>query len=159
MSNQSNAAEAVNTAPETGSTTEESGQEAAPKKKSRKKRVNKNPKPYPFRSKKQIVEQVNSDDEYCLACLTVLYARQTASEQDSGTTQTRNRQGFMSSHAVVGTKLAKKLAEEGTLEGEDLEQARAIVCRYGRQLAAHERAEEIAKDPAKAELAKLFSAN
>ena len=141
-----------------GATAEEVVEATAPKK-TRKKRVNKNPKPYPFRSKKQITEQIASDDGYCLSCLTVLYARQTASEQAKGTTESRNRQGFMSSHAVVGTKLAKQLAEEGTLEGEDLDSARAIVSRYGRQLAASERQAAIEADPAKAELAALFGAN
>ena len=127
-------------------------------KKTRKKRINKDPKPYPFRSKKAIVDDVNSSDEFCLQCLAVLYSRQSASEQAKGTTEARNRQGFMSSHAVVGTKLAKKAASE-SLDTEEINQARGIVSRYGRQLAAHFRSEEIARDPAKAELAVLFSAS
>jgi len=158
MSN-TNAAETIEVQAEEAAEAPVQAETAETPKKTRKKRVNKNPKPYPFRSKKDIVAQVESDDEFCVRCLSILYDRQTASEQSNGSTETRNRQGFMSSHAVVGTKLAKKAAEEGTLEGEELEQARTITARYGRQLAAHFRAEECAKDPSKAELAALFSAN
>jgi hypothetical protein len=171
VSNQDNTAEAIEPtadeflqdvaeeeAADSPAETEEATQTAAPKKKARKKRVNKNPKPYPFRSKKDIVAEVESSDDFCLECLGILYERQTASEQAKGTTETRNRAGFMSSHAVVGTKLAKKVADGETLDEEELAQAHKIVCRYGRQLAAHFRQAEIDADPAKAELAALFSA-
>jgi hypothetical protein len=113
---------------------------------------------YPFRSKAQILSQVASDDAFLLTCLGVLYARQTAHEQDTKSTLNRNRQGFMSSHAVRGSELAVKAASGEELDGEQTAKARDIVSHYGKQLAAHFRAEAIEASPDLAEVAKIFSA-
>lgn len=124
----------------------------------KKKRVNNNPRPYPFRSKASILESVRTDDSACVEALSILYQRQTDTEQDKGQTQVRNRAGFMSSHAVRGTALARKQASEG-LTPDELAEARTIVLRYGKQLAAHYRKQVIEQDANLSELAKLFSAN
>jgi len=113
-------------------------------------------KSYPFASKGSILAVIATDDVFAVECLQIMYARQTAFEQETLSTVSRNRQGFMSSHAVNGTKLARKSLAEG-LTALELDQARGIVCRYGKQLAAHFRAEAIGNDPSLAETAKLFS--
>lgn len=113
---------------------------------------------YPFRSKAQILAQVKEDDSFMLSCLGVLYARQTQHEQDTKSTLNRNARGFMSSHAVRGSELAVKAASGEALDGEQVAKARDIVSHYGKQLAAHFRAEAIEASPELAEIAKVFSA-
>ncbi len=112
---------------------------------------------YPFRSKASILAQIKNDPYFAVECLQIMNARQTAFEQESLKTLVKNRSGWMSSHAVNGGKLAKKAREEG-LTSSELDQAVAIVSRYTKQLAAHFRQEEIARDPSLAELATIFSA-
>lgn len=117
-----------------------------------------NIKSYPFVTKSTIKARIESDDAFMLQCLAVLYSRQTSHEQDTKSTQDRNRRGFMSSHAVNASTLAVKAAGEGLTEEETVK-ARAIVSRYTKQLAAHFRQEAIASDPSLAEAARVFSAN
>ena len=114
-------------------------------------------KSYPFVTKSTIKAQIASSDAFVLQCLAVMYSRQTAHEQETKSTLNRNRAGFMSSHAVKGTTLAVKAAGEG-LTSEETEDARALVSRYTKQLAAHFRAEAIAANPDLAEAARVFSA-
>lgn len=113
---------------------------------------------YPFRSKRSILEQVATDDAFALHCLCVIHDRQTAHEQATKSTKTKNRQGFMSSHAVRGCELAEKVKSNEPLSGEEMGLARAITGRYGKQLAAHFRAEVIAGNPELAKVAEVFSA-
>ncbi len=129
----------------------------APKAKKPKKEKVPGPK-YPFRTKKEILEQVASDDAFAVECLQIMYERQTDHERETRSTNVKNARGFMSSHAVVGTALAVKFQEEG-FTAEEMEQARGIVLRYGKQLAEHFREEAIRKDPGLNEVAKVFSAN
>lgn len=112
-------------------------------------------KTYPFLSKAQILARVGTDDAYMIRCLGIMYDRQTASEQEKKTTESRNRQGFMSSHAVNGSILAVKARGEG-LNAEEIGRARAIVVRYGKQLAEHFRDEKISEDPSLAAVAAMF---
>lgn len=103
---------------------------------------------YPFETKAQIVARIDTDDEYVMEAMGILYRRQTEDERETKETKYKNRRGFMSSHAVNGTKLVEKvlyLGEEWT--DEDLAQARSIARRYGKQLAAHFRAEKLAQSP------------
>jgi hypothetical protein len=115
-------------------------------------------KQYPFATKKQIIERIASDDSFVLVCLATMLGRQTSHEVETKSTVTRNRAGFMSSHAVRGTTLATKAAAEGLTEAE-LSDARDLVSRYTKQLAAHFRQEAIAADPSLAEAARVFSAS
>ena len=114
-------------------------------------------KSYPFVTKSTIKAQIASSDAFVLQCLAVMYSRQTAHEQETKSTLNRNRAGFMSSHAVRGSVLAVKAAGEGLTE-EETDEARVLVGRYTKQLAAHFRAEAIAANPDLAEAARVFSA-
>jgi hypothetical protein len=111
---------------------------------------------YPFRTKKEIVSQLETDRDFRVECLLVLYKRQTTDEQETKETKWKNRRGFMSSHAVNGTRIAQALLAGEALSDEDEGKLSGIVCRYGKQLAAHFRAEATAADPAKAEKAACF---
>jgi hypothetical protein len=111
---------------------------------------------YPFTSKAQIKARLGEDADFRLSCLTVLYSLQTAHEQEKETTESRNRRGFMSSHAVHGTRIAKKVAAGEEITGDDWAKINAIVPRYTKQLAAYFRAGEIEANPELAETAKVF---
>jgi len=114
---------------------------------------------YPFKSKREILAKVEADDAYMLHCLCILHDRQTEHEQATKTTKTKNRRGFMSSHAVRGCELAEKVKGGELLTDEDVVKAREITLRYGRQLAQHSREEAIAGNPDLAKVAEVFSAN
>ena len=92
-----------------------------------------------------------------LECLQIMDARQTEDEQATLSTKWSNKRGWMSSHAVWGGKLALK-ARTGELSDEEFSKAAGMVCRYTKQLAAHFRAEAIAKNPALEAVARIFSA-
>ena len=111
---------------------------------------------YPFLSKKQIAARLESDPLFRVAALVILFQRQTAHEQNTETTLNRNKQGFMSSHAVNGCRLAKKALSGEELTAEDLGKIESIVCSYTRQLAEHLRGEAIAQNPDLAKAAAVF---
>lgn len=112
---------------------------------------------YPFLSKAQIAARLAADDSFVLECLQIMDGRQTNDEREDKTTRWKNRCGWMSSHAVNGTKLALA-AREGTLTDEQMGAARAMVSRYTKQLAAHFRGLAIEANPDLAEAARVFSA-
>lgn len=103
---------------------------------------------YPFRSKASILAQLESDDDFVVEAMGILYNRQTADEQETKETKYKNRRGFMSSHAVNGTRLVEKMASGEEWTEEDWGKARGIACRYTKQLAAHFRQETLASNPA-----------
>lgn len=103
---------------------------------------------YPFRTKRDILAQIEVDDDFVFETMGILYQRQTSDERDAKTTKYRNARGFMSSHAVNGTRLVEKVLHGGEIWDEaDTAQARSIACRYGKQLAAHFRAEVLDSSP------------
>jgi len=114
---------------------------------------------YPFTSKSTIKAQLEASHEFRLQAMVILFTLQTDYEQSTDTTVTKNRQGFMSSHAVNGSRIARKLIAKEELSLED----EALVCKiapcYSRQLARHFRSEAIKANPALEEVAKVFSAN
>lgn len=114
---------------------------------------------YPFRSKKSILDQIATDDAFAQHCLCILHDRQTGHEQDTKTTKSKNRRGFMSSHAVRGCELAEKIKVGEELTDEEVVKVREMAGRYGRQLAQHFRAEVIAGNPELAKVAEVFSAS
>lgn len=116
-----------------------------------------NIKQYPFVTKSQLRARLASEPAFVVLCLSIMLDRQTAYEQEAKTTVTRNRRGFMSSHAVKGTTLALKARGEGLTE-EEQDAAQGIVLHYTKQLAAHFRAEAIVANPDLAEAARVFSA-
>ncbi len=111
---------------------------------------------YPFMSKAQIAERISSDDDFVLMSLVILHDRQTEFEQATKTTVSRNRRGFMSSHAVNGTKLAEKVLSGVALDGEELAKAREMVSHYTKQLASHLREEAKAANPELAATAAMY---
>lgn len=114
---------------------------------------------YPFRSKASILAEVATSDDFAKSSLCVIHDRQTSYEQEAKTTKDRNARGFMSSHAVRGTELAVKILSGEELTDEEMAKVRGLASRYGRQLAQHHRAEQIAADPALGAVAEVFSAN
>jgi hypothetical protein len=114
---------------------------------------------YPFRSKASILAEIMVSDDFAKASLLVIHARQTSYEQEAKTTKDRNARGFMSSHAVRGTELAIKILDCEELTSEEMEKVRGLASRYGRQLAQHDRAVQIERDPALGAVAEVFSAN
>ena len=113
-------------------------------------------KAYPFITRNQVLSLLSTDDDAVLQSLQSLDARQTETEQERAQTISRNRSGWTSSHAPKGTALAKKAREVG-LTAEEVSEARSLVSHYSKQLCRQMRDEEIAKNPALAETAALFS--
>jgi hypothetical protein len=113
---------------------------------------------YPFATKAQILAS-QSDFSVCLTHLAQLYAAQTAEEQDQESTFFKNRAGFMSSHAVTGSKLAVKAASGEELTPEEQDKVRSIVARYGKQLASFSRHEAMRANPELKKIAEIFSAD
>lgn len=113
---------------------------------------------YPFASKAEILAS-QSDFAVCVVHLMSLYAAQTADEQAEENTKFKNRRGFMSSHAVTGSKLAVKIKGGEELTDEEVAKVRSIVCRYGKQLAAFAREEKMAANPELRAIAEIFSAD
>lgn len=112
-------------------------------------------KSYPFVTKAQIAASLQ---DYGVACaaMVVLFERQTAFEQETSSTLNKNRRGFMSSHAVHGTRIARALKAGEALPEEDVARVLAIAPRYTRQLAEHFREAALAADPELAEKAACF---
>ena len=113
---------------------------------------------YPFRTKKDILAQVQTDGAFAQGCVGIIYDRQTSEEQVEKTTKSRNARGFMSSHAVRGSELALRLRSGEEVSEEDAAAAVVLASRYGKQLAAHFRAEQIASSPELQAVANVFSA-
>jgi hypothetical protein len=114
---------------------------------------------YPFVTKAQIKTRLDSDPQYRCEAMAILHTLQTEHEQATKTTLNKNRQGFMSSHAVRGSEVAVKIKAGELLTVEDWHQVNKIAPRYSRQLATFSRAQAIANDPALAKVAAMFSAD
>lgn len=111
---------------------------------------------YPFQSKAQIKDRLGTDDAFVIQCVLVMHGRQTEAEQEAKTTQARNKQGWMSSHAVRGTKLAQKILSGEALSAEELGLARKVVSSYSKQLASALRAETLRARPELQAVAAVF---
>jgi hypothetical protein len=120
---------------------------AKPSKKARTRKSKADPKPYPFATKAQLKARLEGEPSFVLQALLILDGRQTEDEREDKETKYRNHKGWMSSHAVWGTKLASKVALGQELEPEEFDRAQAMVCRYTRQLANHFRNLEIKRNP------------
>ncbi len=114
---------------------------------------------YPFATKAQIKAELDASfDVRCWAMIT-LYRMQTSYEQDTVKTVVKNRQGFMSSHTVNGSKVALKLINKEELDDTDVELINKIAPRYSRQLAVIARDAALETDPTLAEKASVFFSN
>ena len=113
---------------------------------------------YPFQSKSSIKARLAADPSYREQALVTLYTKQTEWEQAAKATRDRNRVGFMSSHAVHGTKIAQKLIAGETLSEEETFRMDEIVSHYTKQLARFAREDAILANPELETVARLFSA-
>jgi hypothetical protein len=113
-------------------------------------------KSYPFLTKAQIAANIANDFGFACSVITTLYERQTTFEQETKSTLNKNRRGFMSSHAVNGTKVALKIKAGEPLTDEDRGHVEAIAPRYTKQMADHFRQAAIEADPTLAEKAACF---
>lgn len=111
---------------------------------------------YPFQTKAQIKDRLSFDDSFVLACVLVMDARQTEDEQESRETKWRNRRGWMSSHAVHGSRIAALVRSGEDLSEEDSRRAREMVSRYTKQLASHFRQVASEEDPSLKEAGSVF---
>ena len=114
---------------------------------------------YPFVTKATIKTRLDSDPQFRLQAMCILHTLQTEFEQETKQTLSKNRQGFMSSHASKGCTVAVKIKAGEKLTEEDWAVVNSIAPRYSRQLATWSRAQAIANDPALAKVAEMFSAN
>ena len=114
---------------------------------------------YPFVTKNALKARLETDADVRLQAMAILLALQTEHAQATETTLNKNRQGFMSSHAVHGTRIGKKIRNGEEITGEDWAHVDAIAPRYSRQLAVYFRARAIAENPALKAVAALFSAD
>lgn len=115
-------------------------------------------KSYPFVTKAQLKVRLQ-DFAFCCEAMVILFDRQTAFEQDTSQTLNRNRRGFMSSHAVHGTRIAKAIRAGATVEtmsNDDIRRVFEISSRYTKQLADHFRGEALEARPELAEMASVY---
>jgi hypothetical protein len=103
-----------------------------------------------------MAKKLASEPEFVLQALLILDGRQTDDERQELNTKYRNHRGWMSSHAVWGTRLASKVACGEELSDEELSRAAAMTARYTRQLAAHFRNLAVAEAPELAEQGRVF---
>ena len=111
---------------------------------------------YPFVTKAQIKTRIAESDAFVCECVQILQARQTACEQETGTTSVKNRAGWMSSHAVPLGKIAGKLAAGEDLTADETAKARDAVGHYTKQLAAAYRDAACEANPELAKTAAVF---
>lgn len=114
---------------------------------------------YPFVTKATVKGQLDSDPAFRIQAMAILHTLQTEHEQATKTTLNKNKQGFMSSHAVRGSEVAVKIKAGEPLNEQDVAIVDRIAPRYSRQLATYFRAQAIASDPALAKVAAMFSAD
>lgn len=119
---------------------------------------------YPFRGERQLREELTLSSEARVKCLMLLFAAQTSDEQEANHTVHRNRMGFMSSHAVRGSLIAKALLTlpegerlEGALSPEDQSWMAEKMPSYARQMARRELEDCCERDPSLKEIARIFS--
>ena len=111
---------------------------------------------YPFTTKAQIKANLDSSFDARCAALVTIFKHQTPLEQGVSKTLSSNRVGFMSSHAVNGSKLATKIMTGEELDNTEVELVNKIAPRYSRQLAVLERNAALAANPELAEAASVF---
>jgi len=111
---------------------------------------------YPFVTKAQLKARLESEPAFRREAMTILLALQTEGEQATEQTIVKNRQGFMSSHAVNGTRIAKKIRAGEEITAEDEILIDKIAPAYSRQLSVYYRAKALAEQPALRAIASVF---
>jgi hypothetical protein len=100
-----------------------------------------NPNAYPFTTRRQIVERVESDPSFAGECIAILQDRHDRRAAAAGESM-----GWMASHASTATKLAARLAS-GEATEKDRAEAAKLAGRYSKQLARVFRERELAARP------------
>lgn len=113
---------------------------------------------YPFPTKSEILNSIDSSYAFAADCLLKIEAKQTFDESLDRVTRYVNHKGLMSSHAATGSKLAAKIRAKEDMTAEEMLQVTAMARRYTKQLAACLRAEMIERNPDLAVVAAKFSA-
>jgi hypothetical protein len=121
--------------------------------------TNTNSNNYPFATRAQIKAELDASFDVRCWAMTTLYHLQTNYEQDNKKTVVKNRTGFMSSHAVNGTRVALKLLSKEELDQTDVDLINKIAPRYSHQLAVIARDAALETDPTLAEKAAVFFSN
>lgn len=111
---------------------------------------------YPFTTRAQIKANLEGSFDARAQAMVTIFQHQTALEQGADKTLMANRVGFMSSHAVNGSKVAKKLIAGEELDATEVDLVNKIAPRYSRQLAVLERNAALAANPELAEVAAVF---
>ncbi|HEY8096890.1 MAG TPA: hypothetical protein VIE65_12485 [Methylobacter sp.] len=117
---------------------------------------NANKNSYPFLTKNQIKTRLAEDRDFAVQCFLILDSRQTEDEHEEKETIYKNRRGWMSSHAVNGTRIAEKLRSGESLNDDELGLVHYYPTRYTRQLASFFRAETVKNTPDLAAQAACF---
>lgn len=78
--------------------------------------------------------KLRTDSKWALRALMVIYSRQTASEQISGTTHEYNNVGFAGNDAEFLSSLAKQYNNRGWLSEKQLHILMCRIHRYARQV-------------------------
>jgi hypothetical protein len=99
-----------------------------------------NPNGYPFTTRRQILERVESDSAFAIECIAILQDRY----EHRGTRGPG--MGWMASHAVKATALAAKLAS-GEVTEKDRAESSKLTGRYAKQLARAFRDRELVARP------------
>jgi hypothetical protein len=99
------------------------------------------PNGYPFLSRRQIVERIESDPSFAGECIAILQDRHDRRGAAAGESM-----GWMASHASMATKLAARLAS-GEATEKDHAEAMKLASRYSKQLARVFRERELAARP------------
>jgi hypothetical protein len=99
-----------------------------------------NPNGYPFTTRLQILERIESDPAFAAECVAILQVRYE--RRDTGGLS----MGWMASHAVKATALAARLVS-GEATEKDRAEASKLAVRYSKQLARVFRERELASRP------------
>lgn len=115
------------------------------------------PPAYPFIGEKSVRVALQADYDLQELVVQMLWHLQTAAEQASRDTESKNRAGFMSSDAWHGSRIAEILSQGGCLEHEDIERVGRIASKYAKQTTVQLRRVAMQQDPRLASYAAIFS--
>lgn len=114
------------------------------------------PPAYPFVGQNAVRAAIDADPELQRAVVALMWHLQTTQERDTRDTISKNRAGFMSSDAKVGTAIAEILASEGVLTPAQHEWC-SRASKYAKQVTCQLRLVAMTADPKLAAYAQTFS--
>lgn len=108
-------------------------------------------KAYPFRTRRQIATQIQSDREFARECLEIMVGRHVSKES----TAAEGAMGWGSSDASRIAGPVQRIVDGLDTDG-DWEELLPVLARYTKQLAQHFRERQLEANPALAEVAALY---